>query len=135
MSSCHLLLCRSLDLFPLHGCHSVQRLVHLLSSILATCPAHLHFCVRVYFIMSVILVLFLISEHGFFYLVALDPIFPLHCSLSCSQFVIYCNWKKLALPDMSYHLSKGRYLIHTCIVRKYLRVQQPTNKYSLVALS
>ena len=34
MSSCHLLLGRPLDLFPLLGCHSVQRLVHLLSSFL-----------------------------------------------------------------------------------------------------
>ena len=35
MSSCHLLHGRPLDLFPLLGCHSVQRLVHLLSFILA----------------------------------------------------------------------------------------------------
>ena len=33
MSSCHLLLGRPLDLFPLLGCHSVHRLVHLLSCI------------------------------------------------------------------------------------------------------
>ena len=32
-SSCHLLLGHPLDLFPLLGCHSVQRLVHLLSFI------------------------------------------------------------------------------------------------------
>ena len=31
MSSCHLLLGRPLDLFPLLGCHSVHRFVHLLS--------------------------------------------------------------------------------------------------------
>ena len=35
MSSCHLLLGRPLDLFPLLGCHSVHRLVHLLSFNLA----------------------------------------------------------------------------------------------------
>ena len=35
MSSCQLVLGRPLDLFPLLGCHSVQRLVHLLSFILA----------------------------------------------------------------------------------------------------
>ena len=40
--------------------------------------------------------------------------------------VIYCHWKKktttkkLALPDISYFLSEGRYLIHICIVRKEL---------------
>ena len=49
MSSCHLLLGRPLDLFPLLGCHSVQRLVHLLSFILAICPAHLHFCFQCVF--------------------------------------------------------------------------------------
>ena len=64
MSSCHLLLGRPLDLFPLLGCHLVQRLVHLLSFILAICPAHLHFCFSVYSIMSVIFIVFLISEHG-----------------------------------------------------------------------
>ena len=47
MLSCHLLLGRPLDLFPLLGCHSVQRLVHLLSFIFATCPAHLRFCFNV----------------------------------------------------------------------------------------
>ena len=64
MSSCHHLLDRPLDLFPLLGCHSVQRLVHLLSFVLAVCSAHLHFCFSVYSMMSVIFVLFLISEHG-----------------------------------------------------------------------
>ena len=42
--SCHLLLGRPLDLFPLLCCHCVQRLVHLLSFILAICPAHFHVC-------------------------------------------------------------------------------------------
>ena len=66
MSSCHLLLNSPLDLFPLLGCHSVQRLVQLLSFILAiiVCPAHLHVCFSVYSIMLIIYVLFLISEHG-----------------------------------------------------------------------
>ena len=65
MLSCHLLLGRPLDLFSLIGCHSVaQHLVHLLSFILVTCPAHLHFCFSVYSLMSTIFVLFLISEHG-----------------------------------------------------------------------
>ena len=36
---CFLLHGRPLDLFPLLGCHSVQRLVHLLFFILAKCPA------------------------------------------------------------------------------------------------
>ena len=38
MLSCHLLLGRRLDLFPLLGCHSVQRLDLLLSFILAIFP-------------------------------------------------------------------------------------------------
>ena len=63
MSSCHLLLGRPLDLFPLLGCHSVHRFVHLLSSSLAIWPAHFHFCFSVHSI-SMIFVLFLISEHG-----------------------------------------------------------------------
>ena len=75
MSSCHLLPGHPLDLFPLLSCHSVGRLVHLSSSILAMCPAHFHFCFRVYSIMSIILnfVLFLIPEHDI---------------LSCSLFVV-----------------------------------------------
>ena len=48
MSSCH----RLSDLFPLLGCHSVLRLVHLLPFILAVCPAHLHLCLSVYSTMS-----------------------------------------------------------------------------------
>ena len=64
-SSRHLLLGRPLDLFPLLGCHSVQRLVHLLSINLAICPVHLHFCLSVHSTMSIISVLFPISEHGF----------------------------------------------------------------------
>ena len=64
MSSCCLLHGRPLDLFPLFDCHSVQRLVHLLSFILAICPAHLHFCFSVDSIMSLIFFSFLISEHG-----------------------------------------------------------------------
>ena len=35
---------RPFDLFPLLGCHSVQRLVNLLSFILAMCPSYLNFC-------------------------------------------------------------------------------------------
>ena len=64
MSSCHLLLGRPLVLFPLLGCHSVHRLVHLLSFNLAIWPAHFHFCFSVYSIISMTFVLFLISEHG-----------------------------------------------------------------------
>ena len=64
MSSCHLLLGRPLDLLPLLGCHSAHRFVHLLSSNLAVWPAHFHFCFSVYSMISMIFVLFLISEHG-----------------------------------------------------------------------
>ena len=53
----------SSDPFPVLGCHSVQRLVHPLSFILAVCPAHLHFCFSVYS-MSIIFVLFLIWDFG-----------------------------------------------------------------------
>ena len=63
MSSCHLLLGRPLDLFPLLGCHSVHRLVHLLSFNLAIWPAHFHFCFSVYSMISMIFVLFLIYAH------------------------------------------------------------------------
>ena len=48
----------------LFGCHSVQCLVHLLSFILAVSPAHLHFCFSVYGMVSIIFVIFLISERG-----------------------------------------------------------------------
>ena len=64
MSSCRLLLGCPLDLFPLLGCHSVQHLVHQSSFILVIWPAHFHFCFSVYSMISVIFVLFLISEHG-----------------------------------------------------------------------
>ena len=64
MSSCHLLLGRPLDLFPLLGCHAVHRLVHLLSFNLPIWPAHFHFCFSVYSMISMIFVLFLISAHG-----------------------------------------------------------------------
>ena len=63
MSSCHLLLGRPLGLFPLLGCHSVHRFVHLVSSSLAIWPAHFHFYFSVYSMISMIFVLFLISEH------------------------------------------------------------------------
>ena len=46
------------------GCHSVQRLVHLLPFILAICPVHFQFCFCVCSIMPIVFVLFLISEHG-----------------------------------------------------------------------
>ena len=64
MPSCHLLLGCPHDLFLFLGCHSVQRLVHLSSFILAICLAHFQLCFSVYCIMSIIFVLFLISEHG-----------------------------------------------------------------------
>ena len=43
MSSSHLIFGRALSLSPSSGIHSVIRLVHLLSVILATCPAQHHF--------------------------------------------------------------------------------------------
>ena len=81
-----LLLGRPFDLFPLLGCHSVQRLVHLLSFILAVFPAHFDFCSSVYSIVSVIFVLFLICGYGIFSCSFRCRVF-LHCSLSSSQFV------------------------------------------------
>ena len=48
VSSFHLLRGGPLDLFPLLGCHSGQRLVHLLPFILAMCQGHFHFCFSVY---------------------------------------------------------------------------------------
>ena len=83
--SCHLLLGRPLisssPWLPL-----VQRLVHLLSFILAVCPTCLHFCFSVYSIMSIIIVIFLISEHGILSC-GFRPNISFHCSLSGSQFV------------------------------------------------
>ena len=64
VSSCRLLLGRPLGLFPLLGCHSVHLLVHLMSFILAICPAHFHSYFRMYSMTSAVIVLFLISEHG-----------------------------------------------------------------------
>ena len=64
VSSCHLLLGCPHDLFPLLGCHSVQHLVYLLSFIFAICLAYLHLSFSVYSLMSIIFVLFMISEHS-----------------------------------------------------------------------
>ena len=63
-SSRHLLRCLPLDLLPSRGCHSVTLCVHRLSSNLATCPAHFHFCFSTNWTMSCTLVLFLISVYG-----------------------------------------------------------------------
>ena len=89
MSPCHLLLGRPLDLFPLLGCHSIQRLVHILSFILAMCLEHLHFCFNVHSIMSNIFVLFLISYYGILSCSFRFNNFPLCCCLSNSQFVCH----------------------------------------------
>ena len=86
MSSRHLLLGRPLDVFPLLGCHSVQRLVHLLSFILAIWPAHFHFCFSVYSMISIIFVLFLISEHGI-----------LSCSFRSNIILSIALWAVLSL--------------------------------------
>ena len=95
MSSCHLLLGRPLDLFPLLGCHSVQRLVHLLSFILAICPARLHFCFSVYYLAIMIVVVYhlksirvVISSSLIFFLsLYFFPSFP---SLFLFCFVLFC---------------------------------------------
>ena len=86
MLSCHLLLGRPLDLFPLLGCYSVQHLVRLVSLILALCLAHLHLCFSVYSIMSIIFVLFLISEHGI-----------LSCSFRFNIFLFIALWAVFSL--------------------------------------
>lgn len=62
MSSRHLRLGRPRRRFPILGCHSVSLFVHLLSSLLATCPAHLHFASLIFSRMSWICVLFLITS-------------------------------------------------------------------------
>ena len=46
-SSLHLSFCLPGCLEPNHGLHSVTRLVHLLSDVLARWPAHLHFFLRI----------------------------------------------------------------------------------------
>ena len=75
----------SLDLFPLFGCHSVQRLDHLLSIVLAICPANFHFCFGVYLITSIIFVLFLISEHG-----TLSCSFKFNIFISIALSIVLC---------------------------------------------
>ena len=97
MSSCHLLLGRPLDLFPLLGCHSVQRLVYPLSISLGICQASLHFCFSVYSMMSVIFVLFLISERGI-----------LSCSFICQgtklpEYTQYCHCAYLPCAPRTDH--------------------------------
>ena len=37
-----------------------------------------------------------------------------------SSVIHYYRGKELALPDVSYYLSHGRYVIHVCVVRKDL---------------
>ena len=59
-SSLHLSFCLCRCLEPNHGLHSVIRLVHLLSDVLARWPAHLHFLLLIDCIMSATLVWFLI---------------------------------------------------------------------------
>ena len=78
----------TLDLFPLFGCHSVQRLVHLLSFILAMCPAHLHFCFSVYSMRSIILFVSL-SLNTVLYLVVFNLTFSSPSLFE--QFLVACQ--------------------------------------------
>ena len=64
MSSCPLLLDCRIDLFLSLVTHSMQRLDQLLSFILAICLASFYFRFIVFSVMSIIFVLFLISEHS-----------------------------------------------------------------------
>ena len=84
MPPCHLLLGHPLDLPSHPGCPSMQHLVHLLSFILAICPAHFLFCFSVYSLMSIIFVHFLISEHG-----------TLSCSFNLTFFSPFALWALL----------------------------------------
>ena len=61
MSSLHLVGGLPLYLFPVLGCHSVHLLVHLLSCVLARCPAHFHFNFSTFSTISAVPVCFLIS--------------------------------------------------------------------------
>ena len=112
MSPCHLLLGCPLDLFPLLGCHSVQRLVHLLSFILAIWPAHFCFCFSVYSMISIIFVLFLISEHGI-----------LSCSFRSNILLSIALWAVLSLFVICYvqiSLYESLNTILSCHACQYL---------------
>ena len=90
-----------LDLFSLLGCHSVQHSVHLLS-ILTICLTHLHFCFSVYS-MSIIFVLFLISEHG------------IPCSVTILDYSSE-KWRQARQTKLhSYHMSDPSPLLFQCV--------------------
>ena len=80
---------------------SVQRLVHLLSFILAICPAYLHFCFSVYSIMSIIVSLIIVyiiyHNYNIYYVATAVPMstkyIPMismvtdsHCDLQAAMF-------------------------------------------------
>ena len=128
MSSCHLLLGCPLDLFPLLGCCSVQRLVLLLSFILAMCPAHLHFCFGVYSIMSIIFVLLLLSDTIYLHRNgSRSPHFHLPSSFSLSFFLffLFSFLNKLSLNALLFLGS------HFTGSRQYKRYPNLTVRFSL----
>ena len=75
MSSHHLRLGLPLDLFPFLTCRSVVLIVHLLSFMRATWPAHFHFAFVIISMTSFIFVFSLIIEFDIFSISFIPSIF------------------------------------------------------------
>ena len=126
MSSCHLLLGRPLDLFPLLGCHSVHRLVHLLSFNLAIWPAHFHFCFSVSSMILMIFVLFLISEHGILSFSFRSNIFLSIALWAVLSLFVICLFRDHVWQPYLIHMTEWNQLIwilHSLMVHVYQACQ------------
>ena len=86
ISSLHLLLGLPLDLFPSLTCHSVHLIVHLLSFMRATCPAHFHFSLV---ISSMISYTFVFSHIYRFGIVCISFIPSIFLSIFLGRFSIF----------------------------------------------
>ena len=100
-------------------CHSVLLIVHLLSFVRAMCPAHFHFVLVTYWTMLATLVLCLMVVLRLASLAAVFGTCKYHILTSKRDVSLSETAKDgtplcgtLALPDISYYLSQGRYLIH-----------------------
>ena len=100
MLSRNLRFCRPL-LFPVLGCHSVSLPVHLLSSLLAVCPAHLHLASFIFSIMSLTTVLFLVTE---FLILSSSMIFSILLFIACCAVLSLCS-RYLLLSKFHSHMS------------------------------
>ena len=100
MSSFHLILGLPRGLLPFLTCRSVVRIVHLLSCILAKCPAHLHFVFVMCFMMLSILVFILISSFGILSVIFIPNIFLL-------LFMLLVVYEQLFLLGSMFHSHKS----------------------------